>query len=72
MRTVKRPRRYIAPRWIVIGRPLLRYSTPRDAYVLRVVGRKWGPVLRSERRRPRAVESVTQAPERRGSHARVA
>lgn len=71
MRTVKRPRRYIAPRWIAIGRPLLRYSTPRDAYVLRVVGRKWGPVLRSDRRRPRMHDSVS-APERRSSHARVA
>ncbi len=71
MRTVKRPRRYIAPRWITIGRPLLRYSTPRDAYVLRIVGRKWGPVLRSDRRRPRSL-GATPAPERRGSHARAA
>jgi hypothetical protein len=71
MRTVKRPRRYIAPRWIAIGRPVLRYSTPRDAYVLRVVGRKWGPVLRSERRRPRHLDSASGT-ERRGSHARAA
>jgi len=70
MRTVKRPRRYVAQRWIAVGRPVLRYSQPRDAYVLRVVGRKWGPVLRSERRRPRSLESG--GPERRGSHARVA
>jgi len=69
MRTVKRPRRYIAPRWIAIGRPVLRYSQPRDAYVLRIVGRKWGPVLRSERRRPRTLGATTT--ERRGSHARV-
>ena len=71
MRTVKRPRRYVAPRWIALGRPVLRYSTPRDAYVLRVVGRKWGPVLRSERRRPRSLDAVASS-ERRGSHARVA
>jgi len=70
MRTVKRPRRYVARRWIAIGRPVLRYSQPRDAYVLRLVGRKWGPVLRSDRRRPRRVEG--SAAERRGSHARVA
>ena len=70
MRTVKRPRRYIAPRWIAVGRPLFRYSTPRDAYVLRVVGRKWGPVLRSERRRRRSLADMPGA-ERRGSHARA-
>jgi hypothetical protein len=69
MRTVKRPRRYVAQRWIAIGRPVLRYSQPRDAYVFRIVGRKWGPVLRSERRRPHTVDSAT---ERRGSHAHVA
>jgi hypothetical protein len=53
---------------IAIGRPVLRYSQPRDAYVLRVVGRKWGPVLRTDRRRPRR---IGEGPERR-SHARVA
>jgi hypothetical protein len=69
MRTVKRPRRYISGRWISAGRPLLRYSQPRDAYVLRVVGRKWGPVLRPDRRHG---DSFDGAAERRGSHARVA
>ena len=69
MRTVKRPRRYIGRRWISIGRPVLRYSQPRDAYVLRVVGRKWGPVLRPDRRHAPAYEGDT---ERRRSHARVA
>jgi hypothetical protein len=37
-------------------RPALRYSTSRDAYVLRGVGRQVGPVLRVDRRlvrRPR-------------------
>ncbi len=74
MRTVKRPRRYVAPRLIAIGRPVLRYSQPRDAYVLRLVGRKWGPVLRSERRRPRSLSEGAElrSAERRGSHARVA
>jgi len=69
MRTVKRPRRYIARRWISVGRPVLRYSQPRDAYVLRVVGRKWGPVLRPDRRHSSSYEGGT---ERRGSHARTA
>jgi hypothetical protein len=31
--------------------PLLRYSAAREAYVLRLVGREFGPVLRVERRR---------------------
>jgi len=69
MRTVKRPRRYVSPRWIAVGRPVLRYSQARDAYVLRLVGRKWGPVLRPDRRRARALEGV---PERRKSQARAA
>jgi hypothetical protein len=31
-------------------KPVLRYSTARDAYVLRVVGSNVGPVLRADRR----------------------
>lgn len=51
MRTVKRPRRYVARHWIQVLRPLFRYSAPRDAYVLRGVGGTMGPVLRVDRRR---------------------
>jgi hypothetical protein len=50
MRTVKRPRRYIPRQLLAICRPLFRYSEARDPYVLRIVGRKWGPVLRPDRR----------------------
>jgi hypothetical protein len=50
MRTVRRPRRYVAKRWLTLLRPVLRYSTSRDAYVLRVVGRHVGPVMRVDRR----------------------
>ncbi len=50
MRTVKRPRRYLARHWIVLLRPLFRYSAPRDAYVLRAIGGSLGPVLRVDRR----------------------
>jgi hypothetical protein len=56
MRTVRRPRRYVARHWLVLMTPVLRYSVSRDAYVLRVVGRRAGPVLRVDRRlvrRPR-------------------
>lgn len=50
MRTVHRPRRYLARHWITLMRPILRYSAARDAYILRVVGRDVGPVLRIDRR----------------------
>ncbi|MGA2454990.1 MAG: hypothetical protein ABSG93_15870 [Solirubrobacteraceae bacterium] len=53
MRTVKRPRRYVARRWLVLMRPFLRYSSPRNAYVLRGVGSRMGPVLRADRRQAR-------------------
>jgi hypothetical protein len=39
-------------------RPLLRYSHSRDAYILRVIGGKAGPVLRPERRRGGAFEGA--------------
>ncbi|HSZ05383.1 MAG TPA: hypothetical protein VK778_09300 [Solirubrobacteraceae bacterium] len=58
MRTVKRPRRYLARHWLALLRPVLRYSAARDAYVLRVVGRHVGPVLRVDRRRRRAFDGV--------------
>jgi hypothetical protein len=45
-----RPRRYLARPWLVLLRPLLRYSKFRDAWVLKGVGNSVGPVLRVERR----------------------
>jgi hypothetical protein len=38
--------------------PVFRYSYSRDAYVLRLIGGRVGPVLRAERRvrRQRAIE----------------
>jgi hypothetical protein len=45
-----RTRRYVARYWLALLRPLFRYSHSRDAYVLRGVGRSFGPVLRPERR----------------------
>ena len=50
MRAVPRPRRYIARHWLLLLSPVLRYSESRHAYVLRLVGRSAGPVLRVERR----------------------
>jgi hypothetical protein len=39
--------------WFTLLSPLLRYSYSCDAYILRGVGRRVGPVLRPERRSPR-------------------
>jgi len=58
MRTVRRPRRYVAGHWLALMRPLLRYSHSRDAYILRLVGSRRGPVLRVDRRRAKAFDGV--------------
>jgi hypothetical protein len=60
LRTVKRPRRYVAKHWLVLLAPFFGYNHSRDAYVLRVVGRDVGPVLRPNRRtrRQRPVEGA--------------
>jgi hypothetical protein len=68
MRTVRRPRRYVPRHWLLLMRPLLRYSEARDAYVLRGVGRRVGPVLRADRRSigaPRGFDGM----DRRSAHA---
>lgn len=51
MRTTHRPRRYVSPAALLAIRPLFRYSVARDAYVLRLVGNRRGPVMRVNRRR---------------------
>jgi hypothetical protein len=58
MRKVKRPRRYVAGHWLLLARALFRYSAVRDAYVLRVVGRRFGPVLREDRRHGQSFDGV--------------
>ncbi len=58
MRTVRRPRHYLARHWLMLMKPALRYSVSRDAYVLRGVGHRYGPVLRTDRRHRRAFEMV--------------
>ena len=41
-----RPRHHV-PAWLVrLLWPVFRYSTSRDAYVLRAVGQRRGPVLK--------------------------
>jgi hypothetical protein len=63
MRSVGRPRRYVARTWLIVFRPFLRYSVTRDAFVLRLVGRSVGPVLRPNRRHGRG---SFEGAERRG------
>jgi hypothetical protein len=46
----QRPRHYVHRPLFTILRPLLRYSTTRDAYVFRIVGGRFGPVVRIDRR----------------------
>jgi hypothetical protein len=67
MRSAVRPRRYVARKWLLVLRPLLRYSATRDAYVLRAIGRTRGPVLRANRRHRR--QQTFSGVERRGAGA---
>ena len=62
MHTVQRPRRYVSPVTLTAMRPVLRYSSTRDAFVLRLVGSHRGPVLRRERR---IASAKYDGPERR-------
>jgi hypothetical protein len=62
MHTVQRPRRYVSPVTLTAMRPVLRYSSTRDAFVLRMVGSHRGPVLRRERR---IAQAELHGPERR-------
>jgi hypothetical protein len=68
VRTTPRPRRYVSPAALTLCRPVMAFDLARDAYVLRVVGRRLGPVLREDRRRGRASGRAAGAyagPERR-------
>jgi hypothetical protein len=51
-RTTPRPRHPVGPRTLTLLRPWFRYSQSRDAFVLRVAGRR-GPVLVSKADRER-------------------
>ncbi|HEY5194046.1 MAG TPA: hypothetical protein VIJ39_09285 [Solirubrobacteraceae bacterium] len=50
MRIQPRPRHYLPGRWLVALKPVLRFSATRDAYVLRWIGGRTGPVFRLDRR----------------------
>jgi hypothetical protein len=66
-RTVPRPRRYLAKHWLALLAPLLRYSYSRDAYLLRAIGERTGPVFREDRRTRRHLGPP--GPERRRTRA---
>jgi hypothetical protein len=73
VRTIPRPRHYVPPGRIAACRPLLAYDEVRDAYVLRGIGHRFGPVLRPDRRGPGTATvgdapSAYAGPERRGVH----
>ena len=60
-RSEPRLRTYVGPGLLRLVRPFFRYSYFRDAYVLRLVGERYGPVLKVRSDRPRS------QPRRRGS-----
>jgi hypothetical protein len=66
MRTNQRPRRYVSSHWLTLLTPIFRYSFSRDAYVLRGLGNRVGPVLRVDRR---LVLRQVDGAERRRAHA---
>lgn|GEM_PF-1327725 len=67
VRPVRRPRRYVAKHWLLLLRPLFGYNFTRDAYVMRGIGLRFGPVLRVDRRthQERNARSLAGRPERR-------
>lgn len=52
---VRRKRRYVSPSLLSALRLLFRHSGSRDAYVLRGVGQRMGPVLRPSYQEPRSL-----------------
>lgn len=50
MRTEHRARRQLSTPTFMLMRPVMRYSYTRDAYVLRGVGNRWGPVVKRPER----------------------
>jgi hypothetical protein len=54
----RRRRRYVHPVVLSILRPAFRLSASRDAFVLRLVGNRFGPVLRpSYQKRTRTLQA---------------
>jgi hypothetical protein len=56
MRSTPRKRRQVGRSSIALATPLFRYSASRDAYVLRGVGNRLGPVLTVKAPEPHTAE----------------
>lgn len=69
VRETPRRRRYVSRASLTVLAPLFRHSLTRDAYVLRGVGNRIGPVLLEERRRHKL---PIEGPDRRGGAGRRA
>jgi hypothetical protein len=54
MRTTHRTRHQAGPFFLFLLRPFLRFSNSRDAYILRFVGGRTGPVFQRRRSGPTA------------------
>jgi hypothetical protein len=65
VRSVPRTRHYVSPGALTLCRPVLAFDYAREAYILRGVGDRVGPVLREDRRRRRSANGY-RGPERRG------
>jgi hypothetical protein len=65
VRSVPRTRHYVSPGALTLCRPVLAFDYAREAYVLRGIGDRMGPVLREDRRRRRSANGY-KGPERRG------
>jgi hypothetical protein len=59
-RTSPRPRRTVGSVTFIALRPVLRYSQWRDAYVLRGVGNRVGPVLRRDRHQQHPINEANE------------
>jgi hypothetical protein len=54
MRRYQRRRRQLTPSLVRLLAPIVRYSYGRDGYVLRGIGRRFGPVLKGRSDKDRA------------------
>lgn len=69
MRDKPRPRRAVSPVTLTVLKPLFRFSAARDAYVLRMTGGRYGPVL-VDRAKPVPTDPASIAPKATGRFTR--
>jgi hypothetical protein len=58
-----RPRRKVPPALLFLLRPIYHHDHARDAWILRAVGDRWGPVLRPNGRGTHPKEGWKRAPD---------